>query len=674
MSLNKEQVKAALVKEAAYGKNLDLNTFDDNDAKHVEKIEDLSAGGKGKLAKVGIELNEAGRSATFVQVDNAAVKVDIKKDTPLVMMNTGAAAEKYPELVEKYWWKAVKPDTDKYTAKTALEKETGYFIHVQKGVKISAPLQACVFMSHEDQLQRVHNVIILEEGAELNIISGCASDPAVDKGVHIGISEFFIGKNAKMTFTMIHSWGKNVAVRPRTVAIVEEGGLYMSNYVCMDKVADVQMYPTTRLVGKGAVSRLNSILVAPEGSHLDIGGKAILEVPGTRAEIITRSISTGGTIINRGLLQGMSQGVKAHLECNGLMLNDKGRIYAIPELDAHTGNSDLSHEAAVGRVNPEEIEYLMARGLSEEEATATIVRGFLNINIEGLPKTLEEKITKTLDTFSYTKGMYANFGSTVTVVQDGEVFLPREDAEVAAVVLKSLEDRGIVILRSTKINSVQEAGNKAQVLVTTPEGDRVLDADAILVATGRRPNVEGLGLEKAGVVLTERGAVKTDARLQTSVPHIYAMGDVVGGLQFTYVSLDDYRIVSSQLLGKGERTTANRGAVPYSVFLDPPFSRVGLSEKEALEKGYKIKIARLPAAAIPKAQVLQKPVGLLKAIIDADTDLILGAHLFCEESYEIINLLKLAIDAKVPYTVLRDNIYTHPTMTEGLNDLFASLS
>ena len=269
--------------------------------------------------------------------------------------------------------------------------------------------------------------------------------------------------------------------------------------------------------------------------------------------------------------------------------------------------------------------------------------------------------------------MYANFGSRVTIIQDGEVFLPREDAEIAAAVLKSLEDRGIVVLRSTKINSVKDEGNRASMTVTTPAGEKVLSADAILAATGRRPNVEGLGLEKAGVALTERGAVKTDSKLQTSVPHIYAMGDVVGGLQFTYISLDDFRVVFSQIGGDGTRTTANRGAVPYSVFLDPPFSRVGLSEKEAREKGYNVKIAKLPAAAIPKAHVLQKPVGLLKAIIDADTNLILGAHLFCEDSYETINLVKLAMDAKIPYTVLRDTIYTHPTMTEGLNDLFATV-
>jgi pyruvate/2-oxoglutarate dehydrogenase complex dihydrolipoamide dehydrogenase (E3) component len=268
--------------------------------------------------------------------------------------------------------------------------------------------------------------------------------------------------------------------------------------------------------------------------------------------------------------------------------------------------------------------------------------------------------------------MYANFGSDVTVIQDGEVFLPREDAEIAEAVLKSLIDRGIKVMRSAKTTSVKDGEAGAMLTVETPDGTVNVEADIILVAAGRRPNT-GFKPEAAGIELTERGAVKTDEHLETSVPGIYAMGDVVGGLQFTYVSLDDYRIVSSAVLSDGSRTVKNRNAVPYSVFLDPPFSRVGLTEKEAVKKGFRIKIAKLPAAAIPKAQVLKKPVGLLKVIIDADTDRILGAHLFCEESYEVINILKLAIDLKVPYTVLRDNIYTHPTMSEALNDLLKNV-
>ena len=398
-------LREALEKKGVYGNDIDLRQFDNNDDVHIHAEDDLSAASRERMEKVGIDLEGGSRSASFIQVDNAPLEAKVAKQTPLELMNTGLAAKKYPELVEKYWWKAVAPDMDKYTAITALEQENGYFIRVKAGEKIKYPLQACVFLSHEQQLQRVHNVVIVEDGAELNIISGCASDPDIDRGVHLGISEFYVGKNAKLTFTMIHSWGENISVRPRSATIIEAGGQFISNYVCMDRVKDVQMNPVTRLVGEGAVARLNSILVAPKGSHLDIGGKAILEVPGTRAEIVTRTVSTGGEVINRGNLSGCAEGVCAHLECHGLMLSNEGYISAIPQLDAFTGNAEMSHEAAVGRIAPEEIEYLMARGLDEDEATATIVRGFLNVNIEGLPESLAKKISDTLDTFTLNKGM-----------------------------------------------------------------------------------------------------------------------------------------------------------------------------------------------------------------------------------------------------------------------------
>ena len=267
--------------------------------------------------------------------------------------------------------------------------------------------------------------------------------------------------------------------------------------------------------------------------------------------------------------------------------------------------------------------------------------------------------------------IYANFGSKVTILQDGDVFLPREDEEIAAAVKASLENRGIRVLAGVKVKAAEQEEDGAVVVIDTREGERRLQADAVLVATGRRPNTKGLNLEAAGVKTDARGGIITDDTLATTAPHIYAMGDVRGGLQFTYISLDDFRIVRSAVLGDGSYDLKKRGAVPYSVFLDPPFSRVGLSEKEAVKAGYRVKTARLAAAAIPKAQVLEQPAGLLKAVIDEETGLILGAHLFCEESYEMINMIKLAMDAKVSYTVLRDAIYTHPTMSEAFNDLFA---
>lgn len=268
--------------------------------------------------------------------------------------------------------------------------------------------------------------------------------------------------------------------------------------------------------------------------------------------------------------------------------------------------------------------------------------------------------------------MFANFGSQVTILQPNQRFLPREDLEIADAVETSLARRGVRLMRNTALKEVRDEAAETVLILKQDEMDSELRCDALLVATGRRPQLDNLHPEAAGIALTSRGAIAVNEQLKTSVDHIWAMGDVTGGLQFTYISQDDSRIVTDAL-NSGPRTTANRGAVPYSVFMDPPFSRVGLSEEEARSAGYDLKIARIPAAAIPKAQVLRKTDGLLKVIIDAKNDQILGAHFFCEESHEMINLIKLAMDAKLPYPVLRDGIYTHPTMSEGLNDLFAAV-
>lgn len=221
------------------------------------------------------------------------------------------------------------------------------------------------------------------------------------------------------------------------------------------------------------------------------------------------------------------------------------------------------------------------------------------------------------------------------------------------------------------INSASQAcGDGPDVLFTWQGSSHCLKADAVLTATGRVPNTEGLNCEAAGIELTPRGAVKVDELLRTTASGIWAMGDVTGGLQHTYVSLDDSRIIWSQITGNGFYTVNDRKNVPYSVFLSTPYSRVGLNEQEAKAAGYRVKIASLPAAAIPKAQVLKKPEGILKAVLDEAPGRILGAMLLCQESYEMINLVKMAMDFGGDYRILRDRIYTHPTMTEAFNDLF----
>jgi Fe-S cluster assembly scaffold protein SufB len=216
------------------------------------------------------------------------------------------------------------------------------------------------------------------------------------KGAHVGISEFFVKKNAKLSFTMIHNWAEDMDVRPRSVAQVEEGGLFLNNYICMKPVRSLQMYPTTHLVGKDAVARFYSIIMGSRGSEYDLGGRIFLKEPGNRAEIVARTISNGGKIIARGHLIGEVADIKAHLECRGLLLNG-GIIHAIPELEGHADGVEMSHEAAVGKIAQEEIAYLMSRGLSEDEATATIVRGFLSVDIPGLPAPLKAEIDRAIE-------------------------------------------------------------------------------------------------------------------------------------------------------------------------------------------------------------------------------------------------------------------------------------
>jgi pyruvate/2-oxoglutarate dehydrogenase complex dihydrolipoamide dehydrogenase (E3) component len=262
--------------------------------------------------------------------------------------------------------------------------------------------------------------------------------------------------------------------------------------------------------------------------------------------------------------------------------------------------------------------------------------------------------------------MYRNFGSEVTVLQDGNNFLPREDRDIADAIRQIMENKGIKFIFGAKTTAVE--GGK--VIYDRDGSSHEITGDAILIATGRKANTGELDAGQAGITLTARGAVQVDEYLRTNVPGIWAMGDVNGGLQFTFVSLDDYRIVLSQLEGK-DRSRAGRMNVPYSVFMDTPLGRVGMTEALAREKGIPVKIAKLPTAAVPKAQVLRKTEGFLKAIIHAETGKILGAALLCPESYEMINLIKLAMDMDADYTVLRDQIYTHPTMTEAFNDLFS---
>ena len=269
--------------------------------------------------------------------------------------------------------------------------------------------------------------------------------------------------------------------------------------------------------------------------------------------------------------------------------------------------------------------------------------------------------------------MYASFGSQVTVLESYPELIVREDRDIAASVKETLEKKGIVFRMNAKVQSVKHIEDGAVVVFSDSQTGEVaeLEADAVLLATGRRPNTKDLNLEVAGVETDARGAIIVDEYLKTTQPNIRAVGDVKGGLQFTYISLDDYRIIRDDLFGNKERTADDRNPVAYSVFIDPPLSHVGLTEEEAIKRGYSFKVSRLPASALPRARTLQQTDGILKAIVDSHSGRIMGCTLFCAESSEVINVVNMAMKTGQHYTFLRDFIFTHPSMGEGLNDLFS---
>ena len=389
-----EKAKKALEKKALYGPDIELDRFRERAPEHDpdQDLASLSPEDVKRLERAGLTPRSRNRAGSFLQKDHSVVQCQIGQEG-IEVLSIRDAVEQY-DWIKEYFWKAVAVDADKYTAHAELGLDNGYFIRALPGVCSDSPVQSCLYISRSQITQTVHNLIIAEEGSELHIITGCTTSEQVDSAFHVGISEFYVKKGAKISFTMIHNWGEKVIVRPRSATVVEEGGVFISNYVSLGKVGSLQMYPTTRLVGPGAVARYSSIIVCPTGSAQDIGSKVVLSAPETRAEIVARTISTGGKVIARGKMVGEVPGVKGHLECQGLILSPEGSIEAIPELEGKVEGVELSHEAAVGKVAKEEVEYLMARGLSREDAEATIVRGFLNVKIEGLPPALEAEIEK----------------------------------------------------------------------------------------------------------------------------------------------------------------------------------------------------------------------------------------------------------------------------------------
>lgn len=267
--------------------------------------------------------------------------------------------------------------------------------------------------------------------------------------------------------------------------------------------------------------------------------------------------------------------------------------------------------------------------------------------------------------------MFTSFGSHVTVLDHHQTLLPREDDDVAEMVIQNFKDNGVRFEVGVDIKAIGEQDNQAAItFARTDNRETTIFADKILVATGRKPATAALDLQNTDIKVAKNGAIVVDDLLHTSVPNVWAIGDVKGGPQFTYISLDDFRIIKEELFGNKERRVSDRLIVPTNVFIEPSLAQVGLTEKEAQKQGKDYLLFKMPAAAIPKAKVLKDTRGLLKVLVDPQTNLIIGATLYVQEAQEIINMIVLAMRAKLPYQMLRDQIYTHPTISEAFNDLF----
>ena len=388
MPVRDDELREALHKPCPYGPDLDLSSY-------------LTEGGSPEspgpeVSAVGIAPGGEGRAGSFLQVDHSALYAQIQKmyEDSLEILSFEEAVRRY-DWLEEYVWKAVSPTADKYTAFTALRGKGGYFIRVLEGKEVVLPLQACLYLRTRNLLQAVHNLILMERDSSAQLLTGCLTHPQTDRGLHVGVSEFYLKRGSRLTFTMVHHWGPKVDVRPRTGVVMEEGSTFVSNYVCLTPVASLQAYPRVWMRGRKASAALNSILYGRGTSQLDLGGWIEMEGSQHRAEILGRTVTADeARVVMRARISCSGRDHVGHVECNGLMLSPQSEISAVPELVSRSSTSTLTHEAAVGKLNEEQVLYLMSRGLGRKEAEDLLIRGFLDVRILKLPEFLQQQVER----------------------------------------------------------------------------------------------------------------------------------------------------------------------------------------------------------------------------------------------------------------------------------------
>lgn len=393
-----DKLRELLKTPSHYGPDLDLGRYELGVPSISESLE-VNVSAKEASSRVGIgDVSKV----SYVQVDEVAMYKALEDALGrygVKVMPLRRALSELPNVRELVW-RLVRPDLDKYTAASYLYGgELGYFIYVPPKTEVPIPIYACLTITKDRKAQFAHNVVYVDEYSVAHIVTGCAVPHGIKDGLHVGISEFYVGRGAKLTFSMIHAWSEGLHVRPRTAVSVAEGGEYLSYYVVYSPVASIQTYPSVSLATNGK-AYLTSIVAGSGHGIYDIGSKVVLSGQGSSAEIVSRVVASGHSKVYARSEIVADDVSKGHVECLGLLLSENSEIHSIPVITSRKPGALLSHEAAIGIIAEEELEYLMSRGFNENEAKSIIVRGFINVEIRGLPLTIVMEIDRLLDVIS----------------------------------------------------------------------------------------------------------------------------------------------------------------------------------------------------------------------------------------------------------------------------------
>ncbi len=400
MEARRAEVEEALSKPSPFGVDIDVSGYVVEEPS-VEELESLELEEPVRRASTRLGFN--GVRYSYVQVDQTALYKLLEKrlrSYGVIVLPLRVALERI-DRTREIAWKLVDPRSDKYTALTYLKgSELGYFIYVPPNVRVDAPIYTCMVLRLERRVQLAHNIVYVDEGSEAHVVTGCAVPHGVREGLHVGVTEFYVSRGARLTFSMIHAWSPGVHVRPRTAVYVEEGGEYVGYYITYNPVQSIQMYPVVRLQ-TNAKAYSASVIVGLGSGDYDVGSRIVLEGPGASGEIVSRTLGLDESKVTaRAEIVGRARDSRGHIECLGLLVSEKASITAYPQIRSENPGSTLSHEAAIGRISREELEYLMSRGFTEDEAKSIIVRGFMKIEVPGLPEVVRRHVDNIVNTIS----------------------------------------------------------------------------------------------------------------------------------------------------------------------------------------------------------------------------------------------------------------------------------